>query len=109
MKKILILIGSLYGCYLFCGGLEFNYLHWLMSNESLCSAMSAIAPWGIFLLLICVGGQMYSWARKRKSAAFAFGMAVQMFLPDPNVQKTIEIVTEQKKNFKQSQQDDSSK
>ena len=43
---------------------------------------------------------MYKWARKRKGAAMAFGMLVQMFLPDPKVQQTIEIVTESKQEQK---------
>lgn len=43
---------------------------------------------------------MYRWARKRKGAAMAFGMLVQMFLPDPKVQQTIEIVTESKQEQK---------
>jgi hypothetical protein len=43
---------------------------------------------------------MYRWARKRKGAAMAFGMLVQIFLPDPKVQQTIEIVTESKQEQK---------
>ena len=43
---------------------------------------------------------MYRWARKQKGAAMAFGMLVQMFLPDPKVQQTIEIVTESKREQK---------
>ena len=43
---------------------------------------------------------MYRWARKQKGAAMAFGMLVQMFLPDPKVQQTIEIVMESKQEQK---------
>ena len=65
--------------------------------------------YGQFLpLIVCAGFAavlgffylMYKWARKRKGAAMAFGMLVQMFLPDPKVQQTIEIVTESKQEQK---------
>lgn len=46
--------------------------------------------------LISVFVVLYGWARKQKGAAMAFGMLVQMFLPDPKVQQTIEIVVEAK-------------
>lgn len=51
--------------------------------------------------LICIGmvvffALMIKWARKRKGAAMAFGILVQMFLPDPKVEQTIEMVAEKK-------------
>ena len=59
-------------------------------------------------LLVCFGFTvvlgffclMYRWARNQKGAAMAFGMLVQMFLPDSKVQQTIEIVVESKKEQK---------
>ncbi len=48
------------------------------------------------LLLIGFFILMYRWARKQKGAAMAFGMLVQMFLPDPKAQQTIEHVIEAK-------------
>ena len=56
-------------------------------------------------LLVCLGtllslgffALMYKWAKKQKGAAMAFGMLVQMFLPDPKVEQTIEMVVESKK------------
>lgn len=36
------------------------------------------------------------WAKKRKSGAIFFGVMVSMFLPDPKIHQTIEIVAEQK-------------
>jgi hypothetical protein len=59
-------------------------------------------------LIVCLGFAavlgffylMYRWARKQKGIAMAFGMLVQMFLPDPKVQQTIEIVTESKQEQK---------
>lgn len=43
---------------------------------------------------------MYRWARRQKGVALAFGMLVQMFLPDPQVQHTIECVTKSEKKEK---------
>ena len=43
---------------------------------------------------------MYRWARRQKGAALAIGMLVQMFLPDPQVQQTIECVTKSKQEEK---------
>ncbi|TDF41284.1 hypothetical protein EYS14_00005 [Alteromonadaceae bacterium M269] len=51
--------------------------------------LAAFCLFGLFLL-------MYSWARKQKGAAMAFGIFVQMFLPDPKAQQTIEFVAESK-------------
>ena len=62
----------------------------------------------LLILFVCLGFAavlgffylMYRWARKKKGAAMAFGMLVQMLLPDPKVQQTIEIVTESKQEQK---------
>ncbi|NVK58238.1 MAG: hypothetical protein HWE26_21830 [Alteromonadaceae bacterium] len=59
----------------------------------------------VFAFLIGFFVLMYRWARKQKGAAMAFGMMVQMFLPDPKAQQTIEHVIEVKqKESKKSQQ-----
>mgnify|MGYP001108089144 CR=1 FL=1 len=52
--------------------------------------------WLVFVCLLAFFLLMYHWARKKKGAAMAFGMLVQMFLPDPKVQQTIEFVVESK-------------
>ena len=56
--------------------------------------------WLFFLCLIGFFALMYRWARKRKGAALAFGFMVQMFLPDPKVEQTIQCVTEVKQEKK---------
>jgi hypothetical protein len=55
----------------------------------------------IGFVLFCV--KMTSWARKRKTTAIAFGLALQMFLPDPRAQKSIESVIEVKQEVKKQQ------
>ena len=55
---------------------------------------------------------MYLWARKQKGAAIVFGMLMQMILPDPKVQHTIEMVTEakqEKSGQEEINQDDNEK
>ena len=63
----------------------------------------AFLPLMVWLVIVCLIGffiLMYRWARKQKGAALAFGMLVQMFLPDPKVQQTIECVSESKQEQK---------
>ena len=49
---------------------------------------------------------MIDWARHRKAGAIAFGLLVQMFLPDPKAQVTIEMVVELKQEVKKQQYGD---
>jgi len=54
-------------------------------------------PWLIIFAMFWGLSRLINWARHRKAGAFVFGMMVQMFLPDPNVQQTIHMVQEVKK------------
>ena len=47
-------------------------------------------PFFFLLALFILMYKMVGWARKRKVAAVAAGVLVQMLLPDPNVEKTIQ-------------------
>ncbi|MDO6567301.1 hypothetical protein Q4561_09550 [Alteromonas sp. 1_MG-2023] len=49
-----------------------------------------------FTFIVGFFALMYLWARKQKGAAIVFGMLMQMILPDPKVQHTIEMVVESK-------------
>ena len=46
---------------------------------------------------------MIDWARHKKVGAIAFCLFVQMFLPDPKAQVTIETVVERKQEVKKYQ------
>ncbi|VEL98353.1 hypothetical protein ALT761_03371 [Alteromonas sp. 76-1] len=59
-----------------------------------------------FAFIVGFFALMYLWARKQKGAAIVFGMLMQMILPDPKVQHTIEMVTEAKQE-KSGQEDKS--
>ncbi|MFT2092948.1 hypothetical protein [Paraglaciecola sp. 2405UD69-4] len=60
-------------------------------------------PWLLFLVFILFFLKMITWARNRKAAAIAFGLLVQMYLPDPKAQITIEAVAERKQEVKKAQ------
>ena len=64
--------------------------------ERLSDAFLPLVVWLVFVCLIGFFILMYRLARKQKGAAMAFGMLIQMFLPDPKVQQTIECVSESK-------------
>lgn len=55
-----------------------------------------IFVWIGFGFTLLLFGILYRWAKKRKGAAFAVGLFIQMFLPDPKVQQTINWVAESK-------------
>lgn len=62
-----------------------------------------LAVWLGFVALLVFFALMYRWAKKQKGAALAFGMLVQILLPDPKVQHTIECVAESKSEQKREQ------
>ena len=45
-----------------------------------------------------VFSKLFSWARNRKAGAIVFGALMQMFMPDPYVERTL-TVGEQDKNL----------
>ena len=65
-----------------------------------------ILPWLLFMAFILICLKMIDWARHRKAGAIAFGLLVQMFLPDPRAQVTIEMVVERKQEVKKQQDAD---
>ena len=60
----------------------------------------AFLPWLVFFLMGLAAAKLLSWARGRKGGAIVFGVLVQMFLPDPYVERTIETVTVERKAMK---------
>ena len=78
------------------------------------SIREAYLPLLVWLFVICLMGifiKMYGWAKKQKGVAMAFGILVQIFLPDPKAQATIEFIAEskQEKRNKSEQADDKEK
>lgn len=60
-------------------------------------------PWLLFVGFIFFSLIMISLARHRKAAAVAFGLFLQIYLPDPRAQITIEAVVERKQEVKKAQ------
>jgi hypothetical protein len=59
-----------------------------------------LAPWLVFVVLAIFACLLLKLARKRKGIAFAFGVFVQMFTPDPMVEQTIKMVQVDKRVVK---------
>lgn len=73
-----------------------------------CELGILLLPWAVFLGLAIVFAKLVTWAKKRKSGAIALGVVIQMFLPDPQVQKTISHVVEAKQEVKKQRSGNSS-
>ena len=63
-----------------------------------------LLPWIIFLVFVLFAFKLIEWAKKRKPAAIALGIAAQILLPDPNVQKAQIVIEQQKKEIRQTQE-----
>lgn len=63
----------------------------------------ALLPWGIFCVIAIAAMKLVKSAKTKKSLAVCFGVLVQMFSPDPYVERTIEMVTVEKKATKKQQ------
>ncbi len=50
----------------------------------------ALAPWLVFVLCALIAKFLMHFAKKRRGIAIVFGIFVQMFMPDPFVERTIE-------------------
>lgn len=63
----------------------------------------------VFVLMVLLFSGLYRFAKKRTAVAFAVGVFLQMFLPDPKVQQTIEVVAEKKLPAKKATAEDKDK
>ncbi|GAA6172213.1 hypothetical protein NBRC116592_18830 [Colwellia sp. KU-HH00111] len=64
-----------------------------------------LAPWLVFIVFALVAKVLINFAKKRRGIAVAFGIFVQMFSPDPFVERTVETVVVAKQQRKQPQGD----
>ncbi len=71
-------------------------------------AILSVCVFVVFAIVVGVFRLMFTWAKKQKGAALAFGILVQMFLPDPKVEHTIEMVVETKRETKAEKRNASS-
>lgn len=56
-----------------------------------------LLPWLILVVSVLVFFKLIGWAKKKKTSAVVFGALVQMFMPDPYVERTITVVQQDKK------------
>ncbi|MCF2949643.1 hypothetical protein L0668_16090 [Paraglaciecola aquimarina] len=71
--------------------------------ETLSVLYEITKPWLMFIGFIYVCLKMIHLAKNRKAGAIAFGLFLQMFIPDPKAQITIEAVVERKQEVKKQQ------
>ena len=64
-----------------------------------------LAPWLVFVMSALIAKLLIRFAKKRRGVAIAFGVLVQMFSPDPYVEKTIETFIVEKREVKKQQED----
>ena len=67
-----------------------------------------LLPWLSFIFFAWCAHKLIRYAHKRKGIAVAFGIFVQMLLPDPQIEKTIEtvIIAEKRVNKEQGNESD---
>jgi len=66
----------------------------------------ALAPWFVFTGLSVIAVILMKLANKRRGIAIAFAVLVQMFSPDPFVEKAISMVVSEKRAIKKQQEED---
>lgn len=66
----------------------------------------ALAPWFVFTGLSVIAVILMKLANKRRGIAIAFAVLVQMFSPDPFVEKAIAMVVSEKRVIKKQQEED---
>jgi len=79
---------------------DINFLVFLYSDDFIQVLKNLIVlslPWIIFLLVIRLFVSLISGARKRKSGVIIVATILQMFMPDPYVERTIKVVQVQTK------------
>jgi len=64
-----------------------------------------LAPWLVFIMSALIAKLLIRFAKKRRGVAIAFGVLVQMFSPNPYVEKTIETFIVEKRQVKKQQED----
>ena len=60
-------------------------------------------PWIVFAAVIFTFVRLFKWARNKKTGAFIFAAFIQMLMPDPYAERTIQVVQEEKKAVKKEQ------
>lgn len=62
-----------------------------------------LAPWLAFIIIALCAGKLIKSARKGRSYAVALAVFVQMVLPDPQIEKTIQTIVVEKRKLEQNE------
>lgn len=65
--------------------------------------LALLLPWAAVVGLCAIGFRLVVQAKARKTAAFVIGAFLQMILPDPYAERTIEVVQDRKKEVVRKQ------
>lgn len=60
-------------------------------------------PWIVFFAMVFTFIRLFQWAMNKKTGAYLFGAMMQMMMPDPYAERTIEVVQQEKKTTKKEQ------
>jgi hypothetical protein len=60
-------------------------------------------PWIVLAGIIFTFIRLFKWARNKKTGAFIFAALIQMMMPDPYAERTIQVVQEEKQDIKKGQ------
>jgi hypothetical protein len=63
----------------------------------------AYLPWIVFVGILFTFVRLFKWARNKKTGAFIFAAFIQMLMPDPFAERTIQVVQEEKQVIKKEQ------
>jgi Na+/H+ antiporter NhaC len=75
----------------------------LLMNLEFEPLLVVLLPWVIFCVIAITAIKLVKSAKAKKGLAVCFGVLVQMFSPDPYVERTIAMVTVEKKATKKQQ------
>ena len=59
--------------------------------------------WIVLGFIVFILMKLVSWAKQKKTGVLALGIFIQMFTPDPYVERTVKVVQEDKKATKKQQ------
>jgi hypothetical protein len=65
-----------------------------------------LLPWIVLLVIILFARLLLKWAKQQHTGAYVVGAMVQTILPDPYVERTIQVVQHNKKEVKKEKEND---
>lgn len=76
-------------------------------QDLIVESLKFIWPWLLLVVVIFIFKKLIGWAKNRKTGALVFGALVQMIMPDPYAERTINVVQQEEKETKKETDEDS--